>query len=125
MTKFGQVTFVALALCLSAMSGGKALAHAALVHASPSAGQTLDVAPKGVSIEFSTEVDLNKVELHVTDANGSELKLIAPEVQSSMGTTVIRGFDAVLQPGTYSVRWRVFSVDGHWTRGDYAFMVGE
>ncbi|MEQ1754989.1 MAG: copper resistance CopC family protein [Micropepsaceae bacterium] len=123
MNRLGKAAALAIVLCLAALSASEAFAHAALLHASPSAGQTLSVPPKGISIEFSTKVDLSKMELHVTAPSGTELALVAPELQTGMSTTVIRGFKSALAAGTYSVRWRVFSVDGHWTRGDYTFTV--
>lgn len=113
-----------VALCLAALSAGEARAHAALLNAIPGAGQVFDTGPTEIRIEFSTEVDLAEVELHVADASGAELKLLAPESGPAFGALVVRRFVDTPTRGDYTVRWRVFSVDGHWTRGDYAFHVG-
>ena len=40
-----------------------------------------------------------------------------------VGTTFSRAITQPLGSGTYKVRWRVLSKDGHWTRGDYYFSV--
>ena len=113
--------FVTLVLAVG--SAGTASAHAALRHAHPSAGEELAVAPVEISIEYSTGVDLTQAEIHLTDASGAEIALATIEGEAASGETLVRRIAGTLAPGSYKVRWRVLSIDGHWTRGDYAFVV--
>jgi methionine-rich copper-binding protein CopC len=100
-----------------------ALAHAALRHAVPSAGATLDRSPDELTIEFSEAVVQARVELTLTAEGGRSVDLVEPEAQPATGTLVRRVIGARLAAGTYNVFWRVISVDGHWTRGDYSFEI--
>lgn len=110
-------------LVLAAGSAGAASAHAALRHAHPSAGEELAVTPVEISIEYTTGVDLTQAEIHLTDSSGAEIALAKPEGETATGETLVRRISTALAPGTYAVRWRVLSIDGHWTRGDYTFVV--
>jgi len=112
-----------LTLVLAVTTAGTASAHAALRHAHPSAGEELAVAPVEISIEYSTGVDLSQAEIHLTDAAGAEIALAKVEGEAATGETLVRRISGTLAPGTYAVRWRVLSIDGHWTRGDYTFEV--
>ncbi len=110
-------------LVLAVATAGTASAHAALRHAHPSAGEELAIAPVEISIEYSTGVDLAQAEMHLTDASGAEIALAKVEGEAAAGETLVRRISGTLIPGTYAVRWRVLSIDGHWTRGDYTFVV--
>jgi methionine-rich copper-binding protein CopC len=110
-------------LVLAVTTAGTASAHAALRHAHPSAGEELAVAPAEISIAYSTGVDLTQAEIHLTDAAGAEIALAKPEGEAATGETLVRRISGTLSPGNYKVRWRVLSIDGHWTRGDYTFVV--
>ena len=114
---------IAIALVLAVVSAGTASAHAALRHAHPSAGEELSATPDEIRIEFSTGVDLTQAELHLTDASGAEIALAKVEGEAAAGETLVRRIATTLAPGSYMVRWRVLSIDGHWTRGDYTFVV--
>jgi len=110
-------------LVLAVGSAGTASAHAALRHAHPSAGEELTVAPVEISIDYSTGIDLTQAEIHLTDATGAEIALTKVDGEAATGETLVRRITGTLAPGTYNVRWRVLSIDGHWTRGDYMFVV--
>lgn len=117
------IASLVLALVLAVTTAVTASAHAALRHAHPSAGEELAAAPVEISIEYSTGVDLAQAEIHLTDAAGTEIALAKPEGEAATGETLVRRIATTLAPGTYAVRWRVLSIDGHWTRGDYTFVV--
>lgn len=106
-----------------ALTAGSAFAHAALRHAVPSAGAELANSPDELTIEFSEAVVMALVELKMTDESGRQIALAAPESEPAAGPLVRRQIGAPLAPGAYNVFWRVQSVDGHWTRGDYSFDV--
>ena len=76
-----------------------------------------------MTIKFSEAVDQARVELKLTAEDGTAVDLIEPEAQPATGALVRREIGAKLMAGTYNVFWRVISVDGHWTRGDYSFEI--
>jgi methionine-rich copper-binding protein CopC len=61
--------------------------------------------------------------MHLTDSTGAEIALAKPDGEAASGETLVRRIATTLVPGSYKVRWRVLSIDGHWTRGDYTFVV--
>ena len=117
------VASLLVTLVLAAGAAGTASAHAALRHAQPAAGEELTTAPTEIRIEFSTGIQLDLAEMHLNDQSGTELALTRPDNEASEAETVVRLIPTALAPGTYKVRWRVLSIDGHWTRGDYSFSV--
>jgi hypothetical protein len=110
-------------LVLAAAAAGTASAHAALRHAQPAAGEELTTAPTEIRIEFSTGIQLDQAEIHLNDQSGTDLALTRPDGEPDASEMLVRLIPTALAPGTYKVRWRVLSIDGHWTRGDYSFSV--
>lgn len=116
--------FSTSALALGALLfSAPVFAHAALRHAAPAAGETIDAAADTLTLEFSTDVDLTAVELTLHDAAGKDIDLKAADGDAKSGTIVSRTLKAPLPAGTYEVKWRVLSIDGHHTRGSYTFDV--
>ncbi|MCE9523345.1 MAG: copper resistance protein CopC [Alphaproteobacteria bacterium] len=115
-----QVFLAAIALVVTA---GGASAHAALRHATPAAGTVLSEAPVEITLEFSAAIDVARAELKLTREAGDPIALRAPENAPLTATTLRKSIDAALAPGVYRIFWRVISVDGHWTRGDYTFEI--
>ena len=74
-------------------------------------------------LDFDLLVDLTAVELSLNDAAGKAIELEPASTESKMGTIVTRTLQSALPAGTYHVKWRVLSIDGHHTRGDYTFDV--
>ena len=105
------------------MFSAAAHAHAALRHADPAAGAVVEAPTAKLTLEFSTEVDQTAVELSLSDATGKEIELQSADATAKMSTLVTRAPKTPLAPGTYLVKWRVLSIDGHHTRGDYTFDV--
>jgi len=113
----------ASAVIAIAMAASPAHAHAALRHADPAAGQSLDAPPKQLSLEFSTGVNLADAEIRLETPSGTQVRLDVPKSEPAQGTILRRDIAAPLADGTYHVFWRVLSVDGHYTRGDYTFEI--
>ena len=104
------------------MHANQAFAHASLVKAEPARRAVLSTAPSQVRLWFNEEIEPayaslslldeekksvtdNKVKVHPEDAKSILLEL--PEIQ----------------PGRYTVKFRVLSVDGHVVDSDYNFTV--
>lgn len=108
-----------MALCLILATTHCALAHAFLNHATPSAGATLAVAPKQVTLEYSEALEPSFSQALVTDAHGKDVTA-APSTAD--GTTMQVKLKP-LAPGTYRVTWHAVSVDTHRTEGSFIFVV--
>ena len=116
----------AVASVLVAPTAGSA--HARLVSASPADGAELAAAPRELSLCFSEllESQFNVIELGPEAPAGqvspSPLTKIATVIEPRNGTCLTATLP-LLAPGTYVVRWRVVSRDGHATRGRLHFHV--
>lgn len=112
----------ALGLLLSAAQ--PASAHAVYVRSSPAADARLLRPPAEVQISWSEPIDARFSEIQVLDAAGKRVA-VGKTTAGSDGETLV----ATLPPigdGGYTVSWRVLSsVDGHETRGSYAFALGD
>jgi methionine-rich copper-binding protein CopC len=95
-------------------------AHAILVQSSPAAGGTTAPGKVAMEFRFNSRIDRERSRLTLTAPDHSQSVLpIAPE-----GPPDILNTSATLTPGSYVVRWQVLAIDGHITRGDVPFTVG-
>lgn len=97
-----------------------ALAHAELAAATPEPDAVLAEAPAEVAVTFSEPVEPAFTTLSVTDAAGAPVHHGAPRVEQGATVAVAVG---PLAPGTYTVAWKVTSVDTHGSEGAYRFSV--
>jgi methionine-rich copper-binding protein CopC len=109
------------ALFLAAVTA-RADAHAFLDRAEPRVGATVKTAPTEVELWFSGEIEPAFSTVEVTSSTGERVDNGNVRIDPSN-----RGWLHVplkpLQPGDYTVRWRVVSVDTHATEGDFIFHV--
>jgi methionine-rich copper-binding protein CopC len=106
------------AVFLLTASAAGASAHDALVSSNPSAEAQVDVAPEQVQLVF-TEPPLGVgTQLEVTSPDGD---LVSVDAARTVDTTVTQPLAGDLPAGTYRVRWRVTSSDGHPISGEYTF----
>ena len=101
------------------LAGGEAAAHAFLDHAEPAVGSTVATPPTEVVLTFTRKLDPASCTIEITDAGGQRLDAAKPDVAG----TVMRVALAALPPGTYRVKWRVRSADGHVTDGAFTFQI--
>lgn len=99
-----------------------AYAHAFLDHASPPVGGTVHAAPSDVRIWFSEPIEPAFSSITVVDATGHRVDTGKVETDAK-DASELRIALAPLPPGTYTVRWRVISVDTHATTGNFTFRV--
>lgn len=118
-----HLAFSLLLLCAVLATPAMALAHAHLDRSMPAAGATLKEAPQEVIIWFTEAVEPKFSSIEVRDAKGG--------VVNEGGAGGVTGNTAQLRvkvkplpPGTYTVKWRVLSVDTHRSQGDFTFRVG-
>ena len=101
------------------VASGPALAHAALVEATPADGATIDQVPKIVRLRFNEPVSVMVVRL--TDAQGrSHLGLTA----TARNETLDIAMPADLPRGSHLLSYRVTSGDGHPIGGSVVFSIG-
>src|SRR5712671_2764611 len=89
-----------------------AAAHAIIVSADPAVDAVLHTPSVPVVLRFNSRIDRERSRL--------PLPLVAAERPDTL-TARIDGLAA----GRYRLRWQVLAVDGHITRGDIPFAVGE
>jgi copper resistance protein C len=115
-------SLLALSPLLVVLGTCLANAHAALDHAEPRVGNTVKPAPRTVSVWFTQNIEPAFSRLEVYDSAGGRVdagKATNGGDHKSMHISV-----KPLPPGTYTVRWRVLSVDTHTTEGNFNFHVG-
>ena len=109
--------FVAIAIA----SASPVLAHAMLERASPPVGATLPGPPTELRLAFSEPVE--PTFCRVTLQNGLGENVAVGELRSAGNGRVLSLALPNLPPGTYTVAWRVTSVDTHRTEGRFQFNV--
>jgi len=117
----GAVLALPLLLVLAA---GPASAHAALDSSDPAQGSQLASAPAAVQLVFSEEVTLTDRSVQVTDPRGQRVDDGKAAHPADNGRAVRVGLRSGLERGSYTVSWRVASVDGHPVAGIFSFGIG-
>jgi methionine-rich copper-binding protein CopC len=110
------------AMVLAVLTGGPAWAHNSLVDASPAKNATLAEAPEQVRLTFLQRVDPAALSIEVTDAQRRKIPADEPAAKGKVGTLTFREPPA---NGTYTVTYRVVSLDGHPVQGSYKFTVDD
>lgn len=100
-----------------------ALAHATLVGASPPQGSEVSKAPARVELRFSEPVDAEFDPVVVRDGGGVRVDKGDARVNPEDARVVLADLKK-LPGGSYTVKWRVTSIDGHVVEGRYVFAVG-
>jgi methionine-rich copper-binding protein CopC len=108
---------VAGALLLVAMP---AWPHASLVRSSPARRATLAQAPDRVQLWFNEAIEPRFSSVSVWDAAGQQVDLRDARVESEDPQHLTVGLTP-LKRGTYRVRFRVLSVDGHVVESEFSF----
>ena len=116
-------TGVWLALALIGMTGpGTALAHAILVKSLPAENAALGAPPEEIEVWFNEGVGKEYKALAVIDGQGARVD----NEDARLGffdRSYLRVSVPPLQPGVYTVRYRVQSADGHIVSGKFNFSV--
>src|SRR5215472_15090724 len=100
----------------------RASAHAVLVKSTPAARAVLSRSPDRVDLWFSEEIEPAWSGLSVWSTSGGRADRqdvsVPPGDPKRLSVTV-----GPLEPGTYTVRFRVLSVDGHVVESSFPFTV--
>jgi copper resistance protein C len=109
---------LAAAICLSAAT---AFAHSFLVDASPSAKDHVATSPKLVKLRFGGGVEPAYSSISILDSTGKLVVEGAKGVQDKPRELTLDAPE--LAVGSYVVKFRVLSSDGHIVEGKYEFTV--
>jgi methionine-rich copper-binding protein CopC len=101
-----------------------AQAHAFLDHASPAVGSAIPAAPAAIALWFTQNLEPAFCSVTVTNEAGQRVDLGNAQVPQGAPAELQVGLRP-LPPGTYTVSWRVVSVDTHPTEGRFQFSIGQ
>ncbi len=119
------ITKIGFMLCLFAMAPLSVFAHAAPVEQAPVPSEQLVTAPSEIRIRFSERVEPGASRITVKDEKGAILNEGKAEIDPSNPHILSISLKKA-ELGTFFVTWSVVSSDdGHFTKGSYAYFVGE
>lgn len=97
--------------------------HTSLVRSSPAARAILEVTPHRVELWFAERLEAAYSSVSVWSASGARVDkqdvTVGPDDPKRLSVGVF-----TLRPGTYTVRYRVLSVDGHVLESSFVFTMG-
>ena len=99
-----------------------AAAHAIIVSADPAVDAVVHAPSLPVTLRFNSRIDRERSRLTLLRSDGSSQPV--PLARAGSPDTLAAKIDG-LAPGRYRLRWQVLAIDGHITRGDIPFAVGE
>ena len=105
-----------------ALSAGVSLGHSGLQRAEPPVESTLKRPPEEVKLYFSERLVAAYSTVRVEDGQGARVDRDDSRVDRS-NPRLMRVTLPPLAPGTYTVIWRVLSVDSHITEGRFALRI--
>lgn len=111
--------FAAAGLVPRASAAAAPLPHAALLSSEPAAGATTLVAPSRIRLVFSEPVEATMSGITIAGPGGGRFDLAVSTDPHDVHALI--GIPPALQPGAYTVRWRVVSADGHRVDGAFTF----
>lgn len=120
MTRRHRLAAAALAGVLLAPS--VAWAHAEMVKSVPARRSATTSAPPRVRLAFNERVEAKFSRVSVWDAKGTQVDLKDVEVDPEDPRQLTVGVPP-LEPGAYTVRFRVLSVDGHVVESQFPFTI--
>jgi len=122
LTRLVPIALSGLVLLAGFLVPPKALAHAKLIRARPNAFETLAETPASVELWFNERLEDEFNSIEVVDVAGRMVEEGHARV-NPQDRTNLRARINTLPPGSYVVRWKILSVDGHTARGRFIFSV--
>jgi copper resistance protein C len=111
-----------LALAACALTATVAAGHAVLLRAEPRVESTLKRAPDEVKLYFTERLEPAYSAFRVLNDQGVQVDRRDSRVDRA-NPALLRATLPPLRPGTYTVRWRVLSIDGDVTEGAFTFRI--
>jgi len=107
-----------LAACTTSVS-----AHTTLKAASPAADGIAAKAPTEIRLSFSDGVIVKFSSVELKDQAGTKIATGKLATDPKDQKQLVVPLETPLKAGTYSVKWRVLSLDNHRADGGYSFKV--
>lgn len=98
------------------------MAHATLVKSDPPRRASLSSPPKQIQLWFNEKIEGSYASVSVLDSNKNSITENSPEVVTDDPKSVILNLPQI-EPGRYTVQYRVMSVDGHVIESSFDFNV--
>jgi copper transport protein len=121
--RWGWISIFCLAV--SAALPARSLAHAYIVAATPAANEKLMKAPKTIRIEFNENIQSTFYALVLVNQRGHEVRLHDVRIDATNPHVLEGNVPNRLADGTYVVKWKVVSSDGHPVEGTIPFQIGQ
>jgi methionine-rich copper-binding protein CopC len=116
-----QVFSVLLFVLVSSTS---AFAHAHLESSSPKPDAVLTAPPAEVVVELSEAIEPKFSSIEVKDAKGARVDNDDPHLAPGDPKRLLVSLPP-LAPGSYTVDWKIMSIDTHKTHGRFSFKVDD
>ncbi|ORM57596.1 CopC domain-containing protein YobA [Pantoea rodasii] len=100
-----------------------ALAHAHLKTPVPADKAVIDSSPQNLTLTFTEDVEPAFSGVEVLNAQKQPMAVEKAKLNDKQHDQLIVPISQPLPSGNYQVNWHVLSVDGHKTKGSYAFSV--
>ena len=98
------------------------MAHASLVKSDPPRRASLSVPPKQIQLWFNEKIEASYASVTVLDAKKNPITDKNPEVVADDPKSVVLSLPQI-ETGSYTVKYRVMSVDGHVIESSFDFNV--
>lgn len=98
------------------------MAHAALVKSDPPRRASLSSSPKQIQLWFNEQVEGSYASITVLDSKKNSMTENRPEVVLDDPKSIILNLPQ-MEPGRYTVQYRVMSVDGHIIESNFDFSI--
>lgn len=106
---------LAAVLCLAP---GLSSAHSILIESTPKHGATLTAAPQSLLLRFNAKIEPTLTKVSLMDSRNHRMPL---EIHSDSTVDRIVARMPPLEPGVYTVVYKVLATDGHITQGSIRF----
>lgn len=117
----GKITAL-MFLLLMLFQTSSVMAHAALVKSDPPRRATVTLPPKHIQLWFNEKIEGAYASLTVKDSNQKLVTENNPETVADDPKSIILNLPQI-EPGRYTVSYRVMSVDGHVIQSSFEFSV--
>jgi putative copper export protein/methionine-rich copper-binding protein CopC len=114
-----------LLLILSVSFPPGAAAHQRLLGTEPGRDAVAAVAPRELRLRFYEPVQLPFTHIELIGPTGRPIAVGAPRIAGDASSVLVVPIEGALGAGSYRVRWRTASRDGHPVRGEYSFSIEE
>jgi copper resistance protein C len=113
---------IVVVLFIVLVGAARLKAHAFIEDAEPAAGSTVQTSPAEVKIRFTEKIEPFFSSIQVFDASKKEVDKRDVHLDRS-DRALLHVSLPQLGAGTYTVAWRIVSVDAHVTNGSFTFRV--